>query len=380
MGAVKNNVLVCGSELNPACVLKNGAHFLATAVMVVCMLIGCSAMSRSMDNRPSGPIAFTIAQQGFCHCCGRPDCTCHPGPCGVPDTKASKCDQKALARAKDDWERKKKIVDELYAGSADEVKHSTDGVWDFLKDVGMGSYEGLITKGPLTLWLKLYRIQRVKALEKAMNYLKRRQLEGQVGSAEVALEWAEIAGILLTLEQLYEGRGEINEAYQRMDDAKKMRDRGHDMLTEALAALDRYMALLSQCDQQTQAKALQEIAQKIKDDDSDVSNAWNGILSQNPSGGALDDAQHSLQNAKDVLSTGTQTQNAIPILIRAAQHSTGPKQVLLPNSKVGEVAADTQHASDSLSAGMDNAIRWFEQQDQVLQTIQLLVKAIKAAP
>jgi tetratricopeptide (TPR) repeat protein len=306
---------------------------------------------------------------------------CRNGPCSGDKPK---CDQDALQKAKDEYQRKKKVALDLYAAADDALKHSTDGIWKFLGNFGMGTYEGVVVKGPVILEVSRYKTVQLKLLKRTRDILETQEALAASQTAEVTLETADWAAIPITLEQMIELRGEMSEAYQRMEDANKMVAQANKMYDEALAALDRVIALERQCDEAKQADRDQNARKTLGDKAHDLMESWqnNGVLYRDPSTGQLYDAQGAFTRAKAILTGGQQNQSkgSTPRFIFAAARQQTQETTKLTAQQLKDAITALQSGTNSFSAGMDTVINWLTQEDQVQGKIQALTDAIKSGP
>jgi hypothetical protein len=322
--------------------------------------------------------------QGGCEMCGEwvEPCRAAPsGGCGK-QKPADKCDEKALAEAKAEYQREKKTALELYDAADDTLKHSTDGIWKFLSNFGMATYEGTIVKGPLVLKLSMYKTAQLKALKRTLNYLETQELMAGAHAAEVTLETADWAAIGLTLEQMYELKGEIHQANLRMEDAAKMVDQANQSYDKALAALDRVIALERQCNQAKQADQTQKAKKTLDEKAHDLRESWqnNGFLFVDPSTGKIYDAQGALERAKAILSAGQQSYRRTPQLFPVLLMPAAAKRQTVTTQHLKDAIIQTQSGIDSFSAGMDTIINWVKQGDEGRRRIQALTTAIRTGP
>lgn len=332
----------------------NHSH-VTRALMAVMLCVALLSLPPAVSAQPGQP---TVG--GECRACA-------PYPGGA---SPAKCEPNL-----DEFNRKKKTALELYEAAGKQIDHSTDDLWEFLKNFGIGSYEATITKGPLTLWLNMFKHQKLKAIEKAVGSLRATRWAAQAGRAGVAVSTLEWAGVLLTLEQLYELQGHLHEAHVELADAQKMVAAANAMYDEAIAALDKALKQSAACEKEREQRM--RPAKTLADRAHELMESWqnNGYLYKDPSGEVLD-SQAAFKRATDILSGSAGGNGSLkPAIIRAAFVIAAVDETLLTPAQLDVAIAAIDRGTSLFSNEMDYLIRWLGAEESVQTKLKGLIQA-----
>lgn len=322
------------------------------------------------------PLMLTIPQLAgsadFCeHGCG----VCRdPKGCGGPEQK---CDQAALQKAKQDYERKKKTALELYEASLKTGDESMKDLDEWLKEFWEGTKEATEIKTPIALGLKGYVKYMLGKMDRSILNLNRAKYLAKAEAAEVALDASEIGGLIVLLEQERQAFVLLHQAYQQLNEAEKQMEAANKLYDEAVVALDQALTLERECDE---AKRIVQATKSLDDKARDLRESWenNGVIYIDPSTGERYDAAGALHRAKQILSGSSGGIMQLPRVV-LAKSSAGPSETrTVTLAQLDQAIAEVERARGLFSQGMDIAIRWCEEREGLLQRLDGLKHDIAA--
>jgi len=296
-----------------------------------------------------------------------------PDKCGKPEQK---CDQAALAKAKQDYERKKKTALELYDASEKTADESTKDLNEWLKQFWEGTKEATAIKTPIVGGLKFFKKLMLFRIDEVFMELKaaRTALAGQAG---LAVETLEIGGLIILLEQERQVAVLLHQGYQGLEEARKQMEAANKLYDEAVVALDQALKLQRDCDE---AQRIVKATKSLDDKARDLRESWenNGVLYKDPSTGELYDAAGALQRAKQILSGSSGGIKQLPS-VALASTSVGPSEKrTVTLAQLDQAIAELERARSTFSQGIDIAIRWCEERERLLQRLDGLKHDIAA--
>lgn len=286
--------------------------------------------------------------------------------CGAPE---SKCDPNLWK----EYERRKKVAEELFKAAAEQRKTVKDEAAEFFKEQLIGMGEVSAVKGPPVyaagkfkeMALKEAALTRSGLVEK-VKYLDQSRAFGAV------VEGAELGGLAGTALWMYILGEEIQQLNAEWADSEKMSAEAKRQLDKALEAFKADFNQREACEKDRQKLMGEE---RLADKARELMESWenNGNLYKDPSGQILDSGA-AFKRAKNILSKSMSRMDAVPHMWLAAdagQQSSGA--VTVTRDQLEAAIKEVDKGISLLSSGMNLLIQELAAQEDIDSKLQALL-------